>query len=146
MRILTTSHCQASRGTTLLEVLISGAVLCMGLSGVLLYLGLTARTTRDGTLTTAAAEFGNNLIQEYDAMGYSGLAATPTSTPIQRTAPYPNNTRISATVAIVDNSLADALNVSYTVTATVTWNNAYGQAQTTMYQTVVSQPPPLPSP
>jgi Tfp pilus assembly protein PilV len=64
------------RGSTLLEVLMAGAILVIGLTGVVTMMLRTSSGTRDGATGFNAAAYAASALQEVTALGYQNLAIT----------------------------------------------------------------------
>jgi len=130
------------RGVTLVEVMVAGTVLPIALSGTLLLMGRIAGLGRDGLLDVKASQYGDYVVQQYEEMGWGAMvASTATAIPSP-----PDEPRLSATVAIADNSAVTPADRSFTITVVVTWREsvggAYESTRTRTFTGMVSSLPP----
>ncbi len=69
----------AARGSSLIEVLIAGAMMAVGLSGVLLLLLRGAEENRDATWTVNASNASMTMLEEVSAGSIANIDTLPTS-------------------------------------------------------------------
>ena len=136
MKTLRAPRGRLARGVTLIEVMVAGTILPIALSGTLLLMGRIAGLNRDGSLEVKAAQYGDYLVQQYEEMGWDGMAETTATPPSPADEP-----RLSATVAITDNSLVIPNDRSFTITVVVTWKEANENVRTRTFRGMVSSLP-----
>lgn len=110
-----------SRGSTLLEVMVAGALLPIGMSALLILLLRTSLLTRDTSLDLQAVQFGDGLVQEYEALGYNGL--TPQT--VTGLSPPSGDSRIKGKIEVTQSNTGS--NPFFTIKSTVTWTDSNGQ-------------------
>ena len=65
---------QIPRGFSLIEALMAGAILILGLTGITVMLLRGAANSRSGIQSINAANVANQTLAEFQAMGFNGLA------------------------------------------------------------------------
>lgn len=128
------------RGSTLLEVLIAGAVLAIGVSGISLLIVQASKTLREGDRQAAAAEAGFGSVEELVAQGFGALAVgTYDAGTVLNHEGVPIFTR---TVTISDLRTMDG-GVPFDgfhIQMDVTWRDSLLHTRTQTYATIVTAP------
>lgn len=125
------------RGTSLLELMIAGAILVVGLVGVTgLFLRAVA-SNRDGTVQLEASLLANGGLDDYSTASYSQLA--PSADLDAGQFGEDGVVRYARSVSITDGG-AGTTN-AYNVAVTVGWRDSLGRARRTIATTVISQRP-----
>lgn len=101
--------------------MVAGALLPIGMSALLILLLRTSFLTRDTSLDLQAVQFGDGLVQEYEALGYNGLAPQK----VTGLSPPGGDSRISGTVDV--GQILTGSNPYFTIKSTVTWTDSNGQ-------------------
>jgi len=71
---------RARRGFSIIETLVAGVIMMLGLTGVMLMLAKTMGNGRTGGTTVSGSMLANQTIQEMSALGYDGLTPLPAGT------------------------------------------------------------------
>jgi Tfp pilus assembly protein PilV len=127
----------AARGSTLLEVLMAGAVLIIGLTGVVSMMLRSSSSTRDGAGGFNAAALGASALQDLTAMGYQNLTV---STGLDAGVLFDAAGRRYGRIVTVANS-GTAAAPAYTLTVRVDWRDSLGQPRVTTTSTVIGRAP-----
>ena len=132
------------RGSTLLEVLMAGAILIIGLTGVVSMMLRSSSSTRDGATLTSAAAYGSASLQELTALGFANLAVTGGfdggSGFIDAGIVYDGaGRRYGRLISVANAGSAGA--PAYLVTVQVQWRDSLGVPRTTTSSTLVGRSP-----
>ncbi len=132
------------RGSTLLEVLMAGAILVIGLTGVVAMMLRTSSGTRDGAGMVSAAAYGSSTLQEVSAVGFANLAVTGgfdggTGFIDGGTVFDGAGRRYGRLISVVNSGTAAA--PAYLVTVQVEWRDAQGVPRATTTSTLVGRSP-----
>ena len=126
------------RGSAILEVLIAGTILLIGMTGISLLLLRAYGESRDATLTVSAAQYAARRVQEFTVVGTSVLATLDGGN-APGGQPVPEDPRFTEMWTVTDQS--DAGVVAYQVDVTVNWNGATRGLKSHQISLVVSEIP-----
>lgn len=129
------------RGATILEVMVAGAVLILGLVGVLQLLISAAGASRRGSQWVSASLQAQDVVYEFIGNGFDGGGLIP-GTYDAGMIIEPDGRRITREVMILD-ATADAGYPSFDVITTVRWSAGLIQYQVAS-QALISLPPAPP--
>jgi Tfp pilus assembly protein PilV len=134
----------ASRGSTLLEVLMAGAILVIGLTGVVTMMLRTSAGTRDGANGFNAAAYGASTLQELTALGFQNLTVTGTLDSgvslLDAGIVYDSSGRRYGRLVSVTAGGTSAF-PTYNVAVQVEWRDAAGQPRVTSTSTIIGRAP-----
>jgi Tfp pilus assembly protein PilV len=134
---------RTARGSTLLEVLMAGAILIIGLTGVVTMMLRTSASTRDGANGFNAAAYGASTLQELTALGFQNLTVTGSldgGSLLDAGVVYDASGRRYGRLVSVTAGGTSAF-PTYTVAVQVEWRDAAGQPRVTTTSTIIGRAP-----
>lgn len=125
---------RSARGFSMLEVLMAGAILSVGLTGIVIMLNQISGNTRDGTSSINASMMANQKVQEYQGLGFEGLVAQTFADAGADYAGRQYGQNVVVTPVATDAGSAFRIDVS------VTWRDSLGTTRTNIATTIISNP------
>ncbi len=127
------------RGATILEVMVAGAVLMLGLVGVLQLIISAAGASRRGSQSVSASFQAQDVLYQFIGSGFDGGGLVPGSYDAG-TVIEPDGRRLTREVLIMD-ATNDAGYPSFDIITTVRWTTGLTQHEV-QSQALISLPPP----
>ncbi len=144
MRLQTPNARRRQRGSTLLEAMIAGSLLALGMTGALVLLQASSNTTRAAVVSSEAVDYTNALLDQLSARGYCALSAAG---PPSDTTSYDGGTVVDASGRAFPRSYsyslrAPALTVAAAnVVATTLWQDNLGANRRTVISATILRGP-----
>lgn len=125
-----------SRGTSIIEVMFAGAILLLGMVGVVQLIVAGKGVTRDPRVAMSAMVTTNGVLAELAGISYYAIDAGTFDAGMVL---GPDGRKYPRTVVITQ--IGDGGVGAFRIVATTEWKDALGRLRTTQAVTIVSEPP-----